>query len=394
MSPEALGDLLMARLRAARGWLRRTLLVVSVAILTVAASGCSTLDTMSTGINRPQDPYCDAQYRELSKFDDVFEKAIAAGAVAAGAAAIATGDWRVALATFLVVSFATDYVVTLQQQNEAQRRDIYMKDVNGENQVIDGATLAFDALADCRFAAAKRVKTDLRASRITELNAQQQMAKISELFQWDMKLGRKMQVRIDTRGQQFNNAAALVDEPEPEAPTEAPAPIASASEPMQEIGSPRETYRQSNVRSGPGTSNAKIASLAPRTGVELLGPAEGSPGWSRIRLEDGREGFMSSSLLVKPGMQPRISAEATTLASKEASTEASTETSAAPAGEEPAGSDEPPSTVTAVTQSNQVKRKAFASTIDKANNTAKVAFDLEADEQLGFLGAPEARGNS
>ena len=51
-----------------------------------------------------------------------------------------------------------------------------------------------------------------------------------------------------------------------------------------------------NVRSGPGTSFQPIGSLAPGTEVVVIGRS-GDAGWIQVRLDDGREGWVSAPLL-------------------------------------------------------------------------------------------------
>ena len=56
------------------------------------------------------------------------------------------------------------------------------------------------------------------------------------------------------------------------------------------------TARRANVRRGPGTNFGIIASLAPGSGVQILGVND-EDNWYRVLLEDGGEGWISQPLL-------------------------------------------------------------------------------------------------
>ena len=56
------------------------------------------------------------------------------------------------------------------------------------------------------------------------------------------------------------------------------------------------SQRRANVRRGPGTNFGIIDSLAPGSGVQVLGANEADD-WYRVLLEDGDEGWISQSLL-------------------------------------------------------------------------------------------------
>ena len=56
------------------------------------------------------------------------------------------------------------------------------------------------------------------------------------------------------------------------------------------------SQRRVNVRSGPGTRFAALGSLAPESGVQIIGQNDDGD-WYQVRLEDGDEGWVSASLL-------------------------------------------------------------------------------------------------
>ncbi len=72
------------------------------------------------------------------------------------------------------------------------------------------------------------------------------------------------------------------------------------------------SQRRANVRRGPGTTYGIITSLAPGSGIQVLG-ANDDDDWYRVLLEDGDEGWISQSLLDVDEGPPADEAEAITL---------------------------------------------------------------------------------
>jgi curved DNA-binding protein CbpA len=84
----------------------------------------------------------------------------------------------------------------------------------------------------------------------------------------------------------------------PMGPQRRPPPIKGTRPPA----TPRPKYQSFhvtsenlNVRSGPGTAYQRIARLSRFSDIEVLEPA--ADGWSRVRLADGREGFVSATFI-------------------------------------------------------------------------------------------------
>ena len=72
------------------------------------------------------------------------------------------------------------------------------------------------------------------------------------------------------------------------------------------------SQRRANVRRGPGTDYGIIDSLAPGSGVQILGTNE-EDDWYRVLLADGDEGWISQSLLDVDDGPPAAEAESITL---------------------------------------------------------------------------------
>lgn len=81
---------------------------------------------------------------------------------------------------------------------------------------------------------------------------------------------------------------------EPPTPTLSPTPTVTPT--IQGIV---QSLQRVNVRTGPGTEYDFLTSLPPGTGVQIIG-ADPDGGWYNVRLEDGREGWMSAGLLFLP----------------------------------------------------------------------------------------------
>ncbi len=85
------------------------------------------------------------------------------------------------------------------------------------------------------------------------------------------------------------------------APTDTPRPSATAAPPTATPAPPQVTAiviasQGVNVRSGPGTTFQPIGSLPTGAQVAVIGRS-GDAGWIQVRLDDGREGWISAPLL-------------------------------------------------------------------------------------------------
>ncbi len=98
-----------------------------------------------------------------------------------------------------------------------------------------------------------------------------------------------------------SNTPEPSETPIPPTPTLSPTPSATP----QTFGIVSSTQRV-NVREGPGTNFAAFAALPAGERVEVLETAETAEGtWYRVRLTDGREGWMASSVVrVEPSPTP------------------------------------------------------------------------------------------
>jgi hypothetical protein len=159
------------------------------------------------------------------------------------------------------------------------------------------------------------------------------------------------------------NQAAV---PSPAGPTAAPASNAAVA------------TVAARVREQPTADGKTLTSLAPGARVGLAAPFDAKSEWTQVRLADGRTGYVATRLLGEPGAAP---AAATARATPPAPPRATASTSE-------------PTTVAALSDSNQVKRKAFSDDVgDSKKVAAGPAFDLDAPvTQAPWRSAPTRQG--
>jgi hypothetical protein len=90
-------------------------------------------------------------------------------------------------------------------------------DIQAENAEIDRAAVAFADLQQCRFAAAAKVKADLRANRIDREEAQRRLDDIRARFDADAAAAQMIGIKMNEKGQEFQYASAELIKLEPEA---------------------------------------------------------------------------------------------------------------------------------------------------------------------------------
>ena len=95
--------------------------------------------------------------------------------------------------------------------------------------------------------------------------------------------------------------------------TETPTLTATATDTPMPTATPTvyavvRSQRRVNIRSGPGTRFAASGSLAPDSGVQVIGQSEDGD-WYQVRLESGAEGWVSASLLLIEDAPPSFAAD-------------------------------------------------------------------------------------
>ena len=367
----------------------------SLLVLSLLLPGCTTGTLAIAG----DDP-CRAERENLKGIDDYIVRSTVTGAMvgaaAGGLAGVLIGrDTKSALigaGTGALAGGAGGYLLAKRNasSNQASLVTSVYTDVASDNQNLDRTTTAFRALRDCRFRTASAVKADYAASRVERDAAASRLARIRTLFQEDVAYAEQLGAKMDERGNEFRFASDELVRQDPEAqrtlssrpsvvaapaPRAAPRPAPQRPRPAESAAGDTYTVRQAaRVREEPSTEAAQIASLSPGDRVTVVAAAEGD--WLPVRLGDGRSGYVSKRLLEPAGAVPVRGAPPV-------------QTAAAP----PPAPPPPPQTVVGVaelTESNQLKRRAFSDDVVQAKAEAASAFELDGKISRGHTAPPGA----
>jgi hypothetical protein len=120
--------------------------------------------------------------------------------------------------------------------------DSVHSDIQAENAEIDRAAAAFADLQQCRFAAAAKVKADLRANRIDREEAQRRLDDIRARFDADAAAAQMIGIKMNEKGQEFQYASAELIKLEPEA----------QADPAEQKKSQKTRTRKARARKGSG----------------------------------------------------------------------------------------------------------------------------------------------
>lgn len=170
---------------------------------------------------------CAPQRAELRGAQDYYTQAIVKGAVVGGLVGGLTG-WLVGdsgksaaigAAAGAVAGGVGGYYLAKQQtaSDAAALGDGVLKDVAAENQEIDRATIAFAKLRDCRFAAARQVKADYAAKRITRGEAVSRLDALKRQFDADLVIAEEVGTKMADRAKEFEYASDQLVSQDPEA---------------------------------------------------------------------------------------------------------------------------------------------------------------------------------
>ncbi len=182
---------------------------------------------------------CRPQLVALDSTGDYFGAQILAGAGlgAVGGAMVGGligGDWKGALigaAAGGALGAAGGYWSALQQQRRDQAGlfSQVTDDLTRENAQIDRTQLAFDQLMQCRFRQAQAINADYKSRRITRDYAQAAMDAVNRRTRAELDMARRINDRLNSRGEEFTVAAENLTPTAPAAPaTVAPARAVAA----------------------------------------------------------------------------------------------------------------------------------------------------------------------
>jgi hypothetical protein len=302
-----------------------------VAACALLLQGCAeTASSAPPGYSAAADDPCQAERKTLQARNDYFTASILTGAAVGGAAAgLATGSpirALLAAAAGAGAGAVGGYYASKKENlaSKARLAEAIHGDLSREIQEVDTTTANFLTLAQCRFEAARGIKTELEAQRVTREVAAGRLGRQRALFDEDIAFADSLGAKMTQRGGEFEFASAelLKDDP--------------ASQ--QEL----ERRRAEQVR--------LEADIAPAAGT----PAPSAP---------------TPAVAVVPAPRARL---ASVQPAQRVGSPAS-----------------PPNDVPGVaqlTESNQVKRKAFGAQVAEAKVAATSSFDLDAK----ITGAPVA----
>lgn len=256
---------------------------LALLIGTMALQGCQ--GTAIPGLTTPSyaiaaDDPCRAERASLKAVEDYFTRSMiqgaAAGAVVGGAAGALLGSDRlkgalIGMTAGAVVGAAGGYFVAKQRQASSQDalvRGVY-QDMAMENEQIDRTTAAFRAVRDCRFRTANGIKASYAAGRVEREAAQRQLAQVRTLFEQDVAYAESLGAAIDTRSNEYRNAADELVKSDPAAQqalatrrAEQSAAEAAARAPAPQAARPAPRAR-SQPTPPPAPAPAPVAAPAP-----------------------------------------------------------------------------------------------------------------------------------
>jgi len=250
----------------------------------------------------------------LRESQGFFERSIVQGAVigAVGGALLGGfigGNTRSAIAGGLIGGMAGaggGYLAAREKeaQSRAQLADTVYGDVKAESAEVVRALAGFEQARNCRLQRADTIKRDYAQGRLTRDEAGRQMALERSRFADDLKVVRAIGAKIDERHAELltatealsaddGQARALLGQTRTAEATAWRNPDLSGRA-QASSGLVRATTTV-NVRQQPSAQASRVGSLAQGHTATLLEPETG--GWSKVRLSDGKTGYVASSYL-------------------------------------------------------------------------------------------------
>lgn len=324
-----------------------TPLGLALVIGTVELVGCSSTGGagLFTSYTVAADDTCGQYRQQLSAYRDYFFSAMVQGATIGAAVGGLTGYFvggnvkstLIGAGAGAVTGAVGGYFFAKQKAangNPTTLANSVYDDLNTENSEIDGVTGTFEKLHDCRLDAARSVKDDLAARRISRDDAQAKLRKVRDWLVEDIDLADALGAKMGERSAEYADASDKMLQSEPSAKrTLETRELATRGPDGGGGGGGLVANEAARVREAPTTSSRQIAALAPGDAVSPLGGGSETQGWTHVQLRDGRSGYTASNLL-RPSGTP-IAA------------------SAPPPPKDVAG-------VAQLTETNQLKRKALA----------------------------------
>jgi hypothetical protein len=172
------------------------------------------------------------------------------------------------------------------------------EDMGRSNQEAARALAAFIEARTCRFDAAKEIRARLASGRIDRNKAEDLLEEHKKRLAKDIANAERFSKDYGDSLTQFRSAADLVSEPAKK--------DQSYLKQLDGIDEPPEPTTVSMAANLRGSASAKakvVGKLTSGEEVEVVGEAKG--GWTQVRREDGKTGFVSSRL-IRGGGKPKV----------------------------------------------------------------------------------------
>ena len=318
---------------------RNNVVIVGFCLL----SGCSSLSVYQDD----KSDICYSARSELRQSEHYYAESIVQGVAVGGVAGAGLGALTAAISggnvgsaaliggiSGAVVGGVGGYYLAKQKDisDEQSLAASVRGDILAENGEIDRTAVAFARLRDCRFAASERIKAEFKAGRISRDVAVKQLDDLRRQFDDDMKMSQELGLKMGGRLTEFQDANNKILEKDPNARA-----ILNA-----EKLSKTQTVTATDVESTKPEPEV-LKSTKKKTKKQLKTDQPSAP--------------KAAEVIAKTPV-PVAKTPATSSAVE----------------------------VAHVTETNQIKQKAFVDQIDKAKSQAKAAFSLEGSVSLA---APE-----
>ena len=336
------------------------------------------------------DDPCAGNRQELKGVQDYFFQSIVEGAVAdavAGglAGALIGRDAKSALigaGAGAVAGGIGGYFVAKQRVNSDRTQlvsSVY-GDLTNENRQIDNTSGIYRRLSQCRFQAAEAIKADFRAGRISHDDAVARLNKQRAWFDQDTQFAESLGAKMSERGNEYAFASNELIKDDPNAKRTLSLRQAAAAQSAgggPAVSAAIRANQTARLRENPSASGRQVGSVQAGEEVTPIGPTTGE--WTQVRTASGISGYVATRLLSdETGKALAGPARAAHPPRTQQATRQPTPAPAPPAAPAPAAP--PPNDVAGVaqlTESNQLKRKAFTDQLAESKVASANAFDLE-----------------
>jgi hypothetical protein len=315
---------------------RNQLVIVGFCLL----SGCSSMNVSQDDKN----DLCYTSRNDLRQSEHYYAESIVQGAAVGGAAGAGLGALTAVISggdigtaaligglSGAVAGGVGGYYLAKQKDisDEQALASSVRSDILVENGEIDRTAVAFARLRDCRFAAAERIKSEYKSARITQDTAVKQLGELRLHFDEDIKISQDLGLKMGSRLTEFQDANNKILDRDPNARAILDAEKLSKAQTLNLANIEEKEVEQEVVKSSASKKKAKKPHKVdqPSTAKMVESPAK----------------------TTAPASSPAVE-------------------------------------VAHVTETNQIKQKAFVDQVDQAKSQAKTAFALEGSVSLA---APE-----